>query len=135
MASTVSLDQLGAFLTASPFHRFLGVQLRHAEAGRIEVVLPFRHELLADEQSPYIHGGVIASLIDLTACFAIISSLGRDVPTIDLRVDYLKAARDEELRAVGHTVKVGRSLGIADVEVFNPAGDVVAIGRGLFSTR
>src|SRR2546428_14007790 len=119
---------------ASPFPRLLGLTVSRATPGEVEVVMPYSDRLLANTTSPYIHGGAIATLIDVAGNFAVIAAIDRDIPTIDLRVDYLRPVRKGALRAVGRTVKVGRRLGIADVEVFDEDGQIVAIGRGLFST-
>ena len=118
----------------SPFHRLLGLTVTQVRPGEVEVVMPYSDRLLANTTSPYVHGGAIATLIDVAGNFAIIAAIGRDVPTIDLRVDYLRPVRNGALRAVGRAVKVGRRLGVADVEVFDESGQMVAIGRGLFST-
>ncbi|TMI75250.1 MAG: PaaI family thioesterase [Bacillati bacterium ANGP1] len=128
-----SID-LSALNEDSPFHRLLGLTVSRATPGEVEVVMPYSDRLLANTTSPYIHGGAIATLIDVAGNFAVIAAIDRDIPTIDLRVDYLRPVRKGALRAVGRTVKVGRRLGIADVEVFDEDGQIVAIGRGLFST-
>src|SRR5438045_299882 len=119
MAKLISLDDLGATLSSSPFHRFLGLRLLRAESGVVEIALPFRDEFMADADNRYVHGGVIASLADAAACFAVIAGVGYDVPTIDLRIDYLRAAVREDLRAIGRVVKSGRTLAVADAEVYN----------------
>lgn len=131
--ATPSID-IPALNEDSPFHRLLGLTVTQVRPGEVEVVMPYSDRLLANTTSPYIHGGAIATLIDVAGNFAIIAAIGRDVPTIDLRVDYLRPVRNGALRAVGRAVKVGRRLGVADVEVFDEAGQMVAIGRGLFST-
>src|SRR5262245_33372380 len=114
VGQSVSLDQLANFLeTVSPFQQFLGVKVVKAEAGMVEILLPFRPELLGEREPPYIHGGVIATLLDIAACGAIMSSMGRDVPTIDLRVDYLRPGGMGDLIARGRTVRVGCTLGVA----------------------
>jgi uncharacterized protein (TIGR00369 family) len=56
------------------------------------------------------------------------------VATIDLRVDYLRPALRGDLAAVARAVKVGRTVGVADVELRDQKGAVVAIGRGAYST-
>lgn len=134
MGDRPSVD-IRALNAASPFHRLLGAEVTRVASGEVEVVLPFSNDLLADVNTPYIHGGAIASLIDIAGDFAIIAAVDRDVPTIDLRIDYLRPANPGRLTAVARAVKVGRNLGIADVEVFDEAGQMVALGRGLFSTR
>jgi uncharacterized protein (TIGR00369 family) len=96
--------------------------------------LPWRDELGRADDSDWYHGGVISALIDIAGDYAVASKLGRGVPTIDLRVDYLRPARRGELRAIARAVKVGRSIGVADVELRDAKGAVVAIGRCAYST-
>lgn len=56
------------------------------------------------------------------------------VPTIDLRIDWLRPARAGDLVATGRVVKTGRRVSIADVEVHDALGQLVAIGRGLYAS-
>jgi uncharacterized protein (TIGR00369 family) len=118
----------------SPFHRLLGLEMVRAEDGAVEMRLPWRDELGRADDSDWYHGGVISALIDIAGDYAIASKLGRGVPTIDLRVDYLRPARRGELRALARAVKVGRSVGVADVELRDAQGVVVAVGRCAYST-
>jgi uncharacterized protein (TIGR00369 family) len=118
----------------SPFHRLLGLELVRAEDGVVEIRLPWRDELRRADDSDWYHGGVLSALIDIAGDYAVVSKLGRGVPTIDLRVDYLRPARRGELRAIARAVKVGRSVGVADVELRDAQGAVVAIGRCAYST-
>lgn len=116
-----------------PYHRWLGVELVRAGAGEVAVRLPYRPEFQGDEAGNNIHGGIIAALADIAACFAVISAVGHDVPTLDLRLDYLRMApTGEELTAVGRVLKAGRSIGVADVEVRAGGGRLVAAARGTF---
>ncbi len=131
----ISLGDLKRSLEAPPLHRFLGLTLVSATPGTVTVALPYRDELLAETSPPYIHGGIIATLADVAACFAMISTVGYDVPTVDLRIDYLKPAGPVALEATGRTVRAGKMTGVADVEVRDAAGQVVAVARGLFSTH
>jgi uncharacterized protein (TIGR00369 family) len=56
------------------------------------------------------------------------------VPTIDLRIDFLRVAPDGDLSATATIRRAGRTLAVADVEISDAEARVVAIGRGLFST-
>jgi len=85
-------------------------------------------------RSPRCHGGAIASLIDTAGDFAIIAAVGYDVPTIDLRVDYLRPVTHGALTATARAVKAGRSFAVADIEVVAEDGKLVAIGRAVFKT-
>jgi uncharacterized protein (TIGR00369 family) len=121
--------------TTSPYHVFLGLEFASDEPGTAEVKMPFREELVSDEDVPYLHGGVIAGLLDIAGDYAIATKLGRGVPTIDMRVDFLKTAGREALVARARVAKLGRSVGVADAEVLNERGEVLALGRILYSTR
>jgi uncharacterized protein (TIGR00369 family) len=116
------------------YHQFLGLQLEEMKEGYVKIRLPFSEQFLGDEADSYIHGGVIAALIDIAGDFALMTTHGRGLPTVDLRVDYLRPARKEDLVATATVVKDGRTLGISDITVQNAEGKSVAIGRALYST-
>jgi uncharacterized protein (TIGR00369 family) len=118
----------------SPFHRLIGLELVRADDGVVEMRLPWKDELGRADGSDWYHGGVISALIDIAGDYAIASKIGRGVPTIDLRVDYLRPARRGELRAMAQAVKVGRTVGVADVQLRDASNAVVAIGRCAYST-
>lgn len=118
----------------SPFHRLIGLELVRAEEGEVELRLGWREEFRRADGSDWYHGGIISALIDIAGDYAIASRLGRWVPTIDLRVDYLRPAREGTLTAVARAVKVGRTVGVADIELRDAKGAVVAVGRCAYST-
>jgi uncharacterized protein (TIGR00369 family) len=118
----------------SPFHRLIGLELVRADQGEVELRLAWREEFRREDGSDWYHGGIISALIDIAGDFAIASKLGRWVPTIDLRVDYLRPAREGVLVALARAVKVGKTVGVADVELRNGQGAVVAVGRAAYST-
>jgi len=127
MAASIRFDH-------SPFMRFLGIQLVRAEKGSIEVRLPFREEFLRGDGSDWLHGGVVSALADIVGDYAVVTETGVGVPTIDLRVDYLRPARRGDLVAMGRTLRVGRTVSVADVEIRVASGGVVAVGRGVYAS-
>jgi uncharacterized protein (TIGR00369 family) len=128
---------LRASLAAPPFHQWLRPELRYldAESGRVTIALPLRAEFRRDSSRPEIHGGVIAALVDIAGHAAIAAKVHHGVPTVDLRIDYLRVAAGTELMATADLVRLGRTLGIVDIRVTDDQGKLVAMGRGLFSTR
>jgi uncharacterized protein (TIGR00369 family) len=118
----------------SPYMRFLGLQLTASERGRVEIRLPFREEFLRQDGSDWLHGGVVSALIDIAGDCAVITEVGTGVPTIDLRVDYLRPARRGDLVASARTLRVGRTVSVADIEVRDVHGTVVAVGRGVYAS-
>jgi uncharacterized protein (TIGR00369 family) len=130
-------DNLGAQRLAfghSPYMRFLGLTLEQSEKGHVEIRLPFRDEFLRQDGSDWLHGGVVSALIDIAGDYAVMTEVGVGVPTIDMRVDYLRPARRGDLIAVARTLRVGRTVSIADVEVRDSRGTVVAVGRAAYAS-
>jgi len=75
------------------------------------------------------HGGPIAAAIDVAGDYALAMLFGTPLPTINLRVDYLRPAKDT-LTLIAYVRRSGKTVGVVDVDVRNEAGELVAIGRG-----
>ena len=59
------------------------------------------------------------------------------VPTINFRVDYLRPGKLEPLAAEARVVRVGGSVGVADVRLYHPTAEDVAVatGKGVYAIR
>ena len=126
-------DRLSSELQRPPFNRWLGARpVRVNEAKReVVVALPYRPEFSYDEARAVFHGGVVASLIDLTGyASAAIWSSG-PTPTVALHIEFLAPAATTELIARGVVRRSGRTMSRVDVEV-TAGGALVALGRGSF---
>ncbi|WP_027350456.1 PaaI family thioesterase [Halotalea alkalilenta] len=122
-----------ASLLKGPYHQWLGLQVVSVGEGSIELSAKWREEWVVNLAGGYIHGGILAALVDLTADWALVSKTGRGVPTIDLRVDYHRPAKGD-LRSTGRVIKFGRQVSVAEAQVFDSEGRLVASGRGVYST-
>ena len=123
-------------LAEGSFQNFLGLELldHDAATGTVMLRAPWRPEFERGPGTRQWHGGPIAALIDIAGDFALIAKLGRGIPTIDLRIDYLRPAIDTDLIAKARTLRAGRSIGVVDIEVCDKDGRMVAAGRGSYST-
>jgi uncharacterized protein (TIGR00369 family) len=119
---------------ASPFIKFAGIQVTaiDKEAMRVTFRAPFKPEFERGAGTGQWHGGPIAALIDTAGCMAVVAVAGRDAGTIDFRTDYLRPAAGPWLDAIGIVRRAGRTMGVADVDVFDSSGKLVATGRGSF---
>lgn len=117
-----------------PFHAFLGLEeIERSPEGRVRMRLPYRPAWLgAGQPLPTIHGGLSAFLLDVAANLAVVAATGREVSTVDLRIDYLRPAPAETLEAEGRVLRVGKTLAVAEAVVTAPDGRQVAVGRGTF---
>ena len=114
-----------AFASVS-YARFLGLELGELKPGEATIQLEIRDEL--KQNQGVLHGGVIASLIDTAAAFAVITQLERDqrATTTDLTVHYLRPVMSGRLTARARMVRAGRRLFVLSVEVENEQGVLVA---------
>lgn len=127
-------EQVQAMITRGPFHQWLGLQVLKVADGEIEIKATWREEWVVNPDRKYTHGGILAALVDLTADWALVSKTGRGVPTIDMRVDYHRAAMPGDLTARGKLVKWGSQYSVAEAQVFDKDGALVASGRGVYFT-
>lgn len=127
--------ELRALFATAPCHRALDAQIFECdrEAGRVVVVAPRTELVERGAGSGVWHGGVIALLADAAATFAAIQAVGRPVPTIDLRLDFLRPATTERLYARAAVRRIGRSIATVDVEIGGESGPPCALARGNWS--
>jgi uncharacterized protein (TIGR00369 family) len=133
--SPLNRQQLQERLLHSPFNEFLDLVVVTADPEKQEVVmrLKMRPEFERLAGSGQWHGGPIAAAIDIVGDYALAMLLGKPLPTINLRVDYLRPGKGP-LMLVAHIRRSGKTVGVVDVDVLNEAGEPVAIGRANYST-
>jgi uncharacterized protein (TIGR00369 family) len=120
-----------ALLDAWPYARFLDVRLEARDDGLV-AVLPFDPKLIGNPILPALHGGVVASFLELAA-LARLDVEGRRARTIDITVDYLRPARPVTFYAEARVLKLGRRAANLAVEAWQESRDSpVAALRGHF---
>ena len=137
MADFDTREQIQESLDASPFNAFCGFRIEEADKsdGRIVMRMPMRPEMERLPGSGQMHGGPIACLVDTAACYACMLVLGHGVPTINFRIDYLRPVTDTDLKAVARVRRAGRTVAVADVDIYNDSGKLIATGRGTMSAN
>ncbi|MGO1562582.1 MAG: PaaI family thioesterase [Actinomycetaceae bacterium] len=124
--------QVEAELLRSPYHRWLGLHVSEVTGDGIVLEVEAREDFVADVDAGYVHGGILAALLDVAADWALVGALGTGVPTIDLSVNYLRAAQPGPLRVTGRAIRPGRQVSHAEAEVHDADGRLLAVGRGSF---
>ena len=133
-AKALSADEVQALITRGPFHQWLGLKVLRVGEGEIEIRAAWREEWVVNPERRYTHGGILAALVDIAADWALVAKTGRGVPTIDMRIDYHRAAMPGDLTARGKMVKRGSQYSVSEAQVFDKDGVLVASGRGVYST-
>ncbi len=122
---------------ADPFHRQLGVSLVERGDGTARV------RLAIGAGTPQgiggaVHGGVLASLVDIAMLVAVFSKLRPgQLPagTADLAITYMRQAHGDQVLAEARVVKHGRQLSVIEVDLSDDAGVLCARGRVLYAFR
>lgn len=134
MSEIPSAEDVEKLILRGPYHQWLGLKVVAVGDGTIELTATSREEWVANPDRGFIHGGILATLVDLTADWALVSKTGRGVPTIDIRVDYHRGALPGVLTARGEVVHFGRQFSVAEAKVFDKEGRLLASGRGTYLT-
>jgi uncharacterized protein (TIGR00369 family) len=133
-SADLTLEQIQALVTRAPFHQWLGLTVLAVTDDSIEIKAKWRDEWVVNIERGYTHGGILAALIDLAADYAMVKKTGRGVPTIDMRVDYHRAAMPGDLIARGKVVRFGGQFATAEAEIVDADGKLIASGRGTYFT-
>lgn len=95
MSQAEFLRRLGdGFNEVIPHNVDIGMKTESIVAGDVTVRLPYREHWLADPQHGLIHTGLMTSIADSASGLAVFSAIGggERIATLDLRLDYLRAA-------------------------------------------
>ncbi len=132
--NVVGAEKLNERLVANPFNAWMGLQIVELTEDSIEIGLKWREEMISNPKARVTHGGILGALIDVAADFMIGAKVGAPVPTVDLRVDYHRAAAPGDLKAIGRIVRLGSTNSVAEAHVYDVDGRLIASGRGVYFT-
>ena len=130
----LTVEDLQKLITRGPFNRWLDFKVIKSDLDGIEVTATWREDWVVNPDRRYTHGGILAAIVDVAADYAIAAQYGRPVPTIDVRVDYHRAAMPGDLTAKGKVVRLGSQYATAEAFVYDKDGALVASGRGTYFT-
>lgn len=96
----------------------IGAELVSVKSG--EVVLALAHRPALTQQHGYLHAGVVTTLLDSAAGYAALTTMpeGKEVVSVEFKVNMLAPAVGERLRAVGQVRRAGKTLTVVTAEAF-----------------
>ena len=102
--------------------RTLGATLDDVSPGRVEIAL--RPHAAISQQHGFVHAGAIGAIADTAAGYAALSLMpaGRGVLTTEFKINLVAPAVGDRVIARGRVVKAGRTLTLAQSEVFAESG-------------
>lgn len=125
------------FIEAIPHARALEMRVEQLQQGQAVISMPWAAHLVGDPRSGVIHGGVVSALMD-TCCGAavMVHPVGpRSTATIDLRIDYMRAASPgQRITARARCYHVTRNVAfLRAVAVDDDEENPVAAATGAFT--
>lgn len=116
----------------SPFAELL--DMRHGISvdgvGVVTMCVQDKHR----QNAGVVQGGIIATLADYAFHRAVASVLrpGQSAVTVELKVNFIAAARDGKLTATARVVSSGRRIVVCDVDVTGPGDTLIAKCLGTY---
>lgn len=111
-----------------PFEDSLGLRITRRHKDGVTLEIPIRPDLLNGQK--VMHGGVLAAIADEAAWHAILHCLGekRNMTTTELKMNYLRPIAGVKIVAKTRVVKTGRTLCVAQVDLYDTRRQLGALG-------
>jgi uncharacterized protein (TIGR00369 family) len=141
------LQYIASAFDNMPFNKLLGLKVTRFDEEGAEVRFAWSEQLVGNPLQHILHGGVIASVLDVAGgLMAVASALGRvsqvapeqlgarfsKMSTIDIRTDYLRPGRGQEFIATARVIRVGNKVAVCRMELHNEQGMHIALGTGTY---
>lgn len=111
---------------APPIAKLIGFRLREIAEGYAVVELQTgpRHA----NPMGTLHGGILCDIADAAMGLAYASNLadGETFTTLELKINFLKPVWDATLIAEGKVIKQGRTVGLAECDIRDEKGSLIA---------
>jgi uncharacterized protein (TIGR00369 family) len=125
------------FIVGGPMGKLLGMSVEALEPERLAVRMSFRPEITT--YGDVIHGGAIASLVDVAATAAVWHGADADKvrrgTTVGFTVNYLAAGRGKDLVAEARVVNRGKNLCVCEVKVRGAGEDTTFVATALVTYK
>ncbi len=127
------------FIEAIPHSSKLGMRLDDIGKGTATISMPYDTKLIGDPKTGVIHGGAVSALMDTCCGAAVMShpSAPAGTATIDLRIDYMRAATPgQSLTATANCYHITRSVAFVRATATDDDDDrPVATATGSFTVE
>ncbi|MDM7459775.1 MAG: PaaI family thioesterase [Paracoccus sp. (in: a-proteobacteria)] len=126
-----------SLIEALPQAWALGMSIDHIGAAKATISMTWAEHLDGDPRTGVIHGGVVSAIMDTCFGAAVMAhpSQPRPTATIDLRIDYMRAAKPgQRITAKAECYHITRSVAFVRAVALDDDGDnPVATATGAFT--
>lgn len=137
------------YLELLPFNKVLGIDidLMDYETGAATTKFDMAPDLIGNSTAGILHGGVIASVIDLTGGLSALISCARfhkdkspeelakrltRSATVDMRVDYLRPGKGTAFFCISRVLRAGSRIVVAKMDLLNEQETRIATGTATY---
>ncbi len=115
---TTPEDRIAASFAKQGLMTTLGAVLGDVSPGEVEIVL--KPNATVSQQHGFVHAGALSAIADTAAGYAALSLMPADsgVLTTEFKINLLAPATGDLIRAQGRVIKAGRTLTLAQTDVF-----------------
>jgi len=137
------------YLEMLPFNKVLGIDIKELDynSGGAVTTFQMKAELIGNSVAGILHGGVTASVIDLTGGLSALISCAKfhegesfeeigqklvESATINMRVDYLRPGKGESFECRSRVIRAGSRIVVAKVDLYNEQEVRISTGTGTY---
>jgi uncharacterized protein (TIGR00369 family) len=101
-----------------PMMATMGARLGAVRKGEVEVELPFHAGFT--QQHGFMHAAAVTAIADNACGYAALTLMPKDaeVLSVEFKMNFLKPAVGEKFVAVGKVLRAGKTLSVANAEVY-----------------
>jgi uncharacterized protein (TIGR00369 family) len=130
-----------------PFNQVLGLRIDRLEPSGVSAHIEMRPQLVGHFTYNRLHGGVISASLDAMAGLAVMAAIGGRhmdetpeqrlhrfgrIGTIDLRIDYLRAAIGSRFDMQAQVLRLGSRVASTRMEFHGESGELLATGSAAY---
>jgi uncharacterized protein (TIGR00369 family) len=122
------IEAVAMLLNRSPYFALISMEIKDLQWGAslMEVKLEEKH------LQPFgnVHGGVIASVVDAAAFWAVFPQVERGIgmTTVEIKVNYLAPVQKGKLMVMGRCIKMGKTIALGEALVRDDGEKLIAHG-------
>ncbi|MCL4314551.1 MAG: PaaI family thioesterase [Candidatus Thermoplasmatota archaeon] len=126
---TVGPEEITKLLKMDGFLKNFTIEVKEASNGRFVIEMPLEEKVM--RIGGIMNGGAIMALCDLVGGLSILTK--DDVinqVTINIDVNFLRPIAKGPVKAVGESVRIGKTIGYSEMVIYDGNGEECAKGSG-----
>lgn len=110
------------------FMEYLDGEVLSVSQERRQAIIQFHPKADLCQSAGVIQGGFVTAMLDVAMAQSVMaaSKMTLGPPTLELKVSFFRAALPGPHKAIGHIVRMGKSIAFLEAELFNGKDELVA---------